>query len=109
MKDMLIPKISAKDRIMIEKVLLGVLIGAGAGAMLGYFGKCSSGSCPLTANPYRGALYGAVLGAVFALGFSFEPKTQSGKSSQPQGGKAPEYLTRQAPLSRFNHGRGGAL
>jgi thioredoxin 1 len=32
---------------------------------MGYFGKCSSGACPLTANWWRGALYGAVLGFLF--------------------------------------------
>jgi thioredoxin 1 len=35
------------------------------GALLGYFGKCSSGACPLTANPWRGAIYGALLGGLF--------------------------------------------
>ena len=39
---------------MVVRILLGVLIGGAIGAVLGYFGKCSSGSCPLTANPYRG-------------------------------------------------------
>jgi len=55
---------------MLTRVLLGVLIGAAVGAGLGYFGKCSSGSCPLTANPYRGAIYGAVLGTLLAGMFS---------------------------------------
>jgi thioredoxin 1 len=49
---------------MIARILLGVLIGGLIGAGLGYFGKCSSGTCPLTANPYRGAIYGAVMGAL---------------------------------------------
>ncbi len=34
----------------------------------GYFGQCSSGACPLTANWRRGALYGAFLGLMLALG-----------------------------------------
>jgi thioredoxin 1 len=46
-------------------LIFSVLIGGGLGAALGYFGKCSSGACPLTANPWRGAIYGAVLGLVF--------------------------------------------
>lgn len=46
---------------------LSVLIGGGLGAVLGYFGKCSSGACPLTANPWRGALIGAFLGLLFYL------------------------------------------
>jgi thioredoxin 1 len=46
-------------------LILSVLIGGGLGAALGYFGKCSSGACPLTANPWRGALFGALLGLMF--------------------------------------------
>lgn len=46
-------------------LIFSVLIGGGLGAALGYLGKCSSGTCPLTANWWRGALYGAVLGLLF--------------------------------------------
>ncbi len=46
-------------------LILSVLIGGGLGAALGYFGKCSSGACPLTANPWRGAMFGALLGLMF--------------------------------------------
>lgn len=42
-----------------------LLIGAGLGALLGYFGQCNSGTCPFTANWKRGAMYGAVLGLMF--------------------------------------------
>lgn len=42
-----------------------LLIGGGLGAALGYFGKCSSGTCPLTSTWWRGAIYGAVLGLMF--------------------------------------------
>ena len=59
---------------MVVRILLGVLIGGAIGTVLGYFGKCSSGSCPLTANPYRGAIYGAVMGAL--LTSVFWPKSQ---------------------------------
>ena len=52
---------------MIKRVILGVVIGAGVGIMIGYFGKCSSGTCPLTSTPYRAAMYGAVWGLIFAL------------------------------------------
>jgi thioredoxin 1 len=46
---------------------------------MGHFGKCSSGACPLTANPYRGAIYGGVMGALFALSFAGQ------QSAAPQG------------------------
>lgn len=42
-----------------------LLVGAALGAALGYFGQCNSGTCPLTANWKRGAIYGAVLGLMF--------------------------------------------
>ncbi len=53
-------------------LLFSVLVGGGLGAALGYFGKCSSGSCLLTANPWRGAVFGAILGLAlhFASGRS---------------------------------------
>ena len=47
------------------KLMISVLIGGGLGALLGYFGKCSSGTCPLTSTWWRGAIYGAVLGGLF--------------------------------------------
>jgi thioredoxin 1 len=40
------------------------LIGGALGAALGCFCKCTSGTCPLTSNWWRGALYGAVLGSL---------------------------------------------
>ena len=46
-------------------LMINVLIGGGLGALLGYFGKCSSGACPLTTNPWRGSIYGALLGGLF--------------------------------------------
>jgi thioredoxin len=42
-----------------------LLIGGGLGAALGYFGKCSAGTCPLTSTWWRGAIYGALLGLMF--------------------------------------------
>lgn len=47
-------------------LLLGLLIGASLGAALGFFGQCTSGTCPLTSTWWRGALYGAFLGLLFA-------------------------------------------
>ncbi|MCG8684935.1 MAG: thioredoxin family protein [Desulfobacterales bacterium] len=54
------------DKIFIIQIIAGVLIGGSLGAVMGYYGKCSSGTCPLTANPMRGSLYGAFLGVLFA-------------------------------------------
>ncbi len=50
-----------------QSLIGALLIGAGLGAVLGRFGQCSTGACPLTANWRRGAVYGAVLGLLFHL------------------------------------------
>ena len=52
---------------MLSRTIVGIVIGAAIGSVIGYFGKCASGTCPLTSNPYSGALYGAFLGLLFAL------------------------------------------
>ena len=49
------------------RFLLPVLAGAAVGAAMGYFGQCTSGTCPLTSTWWRGALYGGVLGLLAAV------------------------------------------
>jgi hypothetical protein len=44
-----------------------VLTGAVLGGLMGYFGQCTSGTCPLTSTWWRGALYGGFLGLLLAL------------------------------------------
>lgn len=48
-------------------VLFALLIGAALGGALGYYGKCTTGTCPLTSTPKRGALYGLALAALFVV------------------------------------------
>jgi thioredoxin 1 len=48
-------------------VVFALTIGAALGGVLGYYGKCTTGTCPLTATPKRGALYGLILAALFAV------------------------------------------
>ena len=50
------------------KVVFGALIGAVAGFGVGYFGKCASGTCPLTSNPVISTVIGATFGALLAAG-----------------------------------------
>jgi Family of unknown function (DUF6132) len=45
-----------------------ILAGAVLGGVVGYFGQCSSGTCPLTSTWWRGALYGGFLGLIMAIG-----------------------------------------
>lgn len=71
-------------------VLLAVLIGAALGAALGYFGQCTSGTCPLTSTWWRGALYGSVLGLFFGL-------TSSARSAPIEKQETPSALARMSP------------
>ena len=48
------------------KGIIILLVGAGIGAAMGYFGKCNNGQCPLTANPLRGSLWGLCLALIIA-------------------------------------------
>lgn len=55
------------SKAQIIRLLIGIAVGGALGALMGYFGKCTSGTCPLTATPWRGAIYGAVMGALFSF------------------------------------------
>lgn len=69
------------QKAMFVQLAIGLLIGGSLGATLGYFGKCNTGTCPLTANPYRGAFLGALMGGVLAF--------SAGSSRvRPEGNKA---------------------
>ncbi len=52
---------------LLTRFALPILIGAVLGALLGYFGQCTSGTCPLTSTWWRGALYGGLIGLIAAL------------------------------------------
>lgn len=49
------------------RYLIPIAIGAALGSLMGYFGRCSQGACPLTSTWWRGALYGGFMGLLFAL------------------------------------------
>jgi len=44
------------------RMLLGAVIGGVIGFGIGYFGKCVSGSCPMTSNPVISAILGMLVG-----------------------------------------------
>lgn len=51
------------------RLIIGAAIGAVLGALTGYFGKCTGGACPLTANPMRGSMYGMFIGIIVSMAF----------------------------------------
>ena len=50
------------------KIISGIMIGGAIGFVIGYFGKCSSGVCPLTSNPIVSTVVGALFGVMFTMG-----------------------------------------
>jgi len=50
------------------RIIIGALIGGSIGFLVGYLGKCTSGTCLLTGNPIISTIIGAVLGALIAAG-----------------------------------------
>ncbi|MDD5435738.1 MAG: DUF6132 family protein [Nitrospira sp.] len=54
--------------LVVMKIFLGVVIGAAIGFAIGYFGKCASGTCPLTRNPWISTAVGALFGLMMVTG-----------------------------------------
>ncbi len=51
---------------MILRTIIGVVVGGGLGFAYYKFVGCSTGTCPLTSNPFISTLYGMVVGALVA-------------------------------------------
>jgi hypothetical protein len=51
----------------VTRLVIAVLIGVAVGSALGFFGQCSSGTCPLTSTWWRGAIYGGAIGLLLGL------------------------------------------
>ncbi|MCW5555445.1 MAG: hypothetical protein KIS67_25195 [Verrucomicrobiae bacterium] len=51
---------------MILKLVIGLIIGGGAGFAFYKFIGCTTGTCPLTSNPWVSTLYGMILGGLIA-------------------------------------------
>lgn len=49
------------------KIVLGIIIGGAIGFAIGYFGRCVSGACPLTSNPFISTIVGALIGAMITM------------------------------------------
>lgn len=57
------------------KPIFFIIIGAAIGGAFGYFGKCSTGTCPFTSTWWGGALFGALFGLLISNFFAGIPKT----------------------------------
>ena len=56
-----------KLKMNITKILIGITIGGILGYLLYKFIGCSTGSCPITSNPWISTIYGAILGLLIVL------------------------------------------
>ena len=63
-------------------MIIKVLIGCVLGTLMGYYGQCSSGTCPLTSTWWRGAIYGGVLGLLFAISSGGPSVNEMNQSTQ---------------------------
>ena len=55
--------------------ILFIIAGAAIGGAFGYFGKCSTGTCPFTSTWWGAAALGAVCGLLLSNFFAGVPKT----------------------------------
>jgi hypothetical protein len=53
-------------RIMIARLIIGVIVGGLLGYAVYHFIGCSSGACPITSNPWISTIVGMVVGALLA-------------------------------------------
>ena len=54
---------------MILRIVIGLLLGGSLGFAYYKFIGCSTGTCPLTSNPFISTLYGSIVGALIASSF----------------------------------------
>ncbi len=52
---------------MILKIILGTIFGGLIGSGIGWCLRCTGGTCPLTCNPWGGAITGALIGLLIVL------------------------------------------
>jgi len=50
------------------RIFLGIAIGAGLGFLYYKLVGCSTGTCPITRNPYSSMIYGAIMGGLISMG-----------------------------------------
>ena len=93
---------------MILRIVIGLMVGVALGALVGRTQSCQTGACPLTANPRRGAIWGGLLGLMFALSLPGTPPTSSGdgKTASARGGgvaAAQSAIVQVGSMEQFKH------
>lgn len=68
------------------RTILVVAAGAAIGALIGWRGMCSGGTCPLSNNPWVGAILGSLFAALMLSG----PRQPSLPPANPDSANAPE-------------------
>ena len=90
---------------MLVQAVAFTAIGVGLGALLGKTNSCVDGSCPLTANPKRGAIWGGLLGLMVALsmGASTQATGQADGTAEkpPQEAKSAESAEPAEPAKPY--------
>jgi thioredoxin 1 len=94
------------DRVFVIRIAAGLLIGCALGALLGFVGKCSTGTCPLTANPWRGAFFGGLLGILFSFSMApagtCPPTMTAASETESEKGQANQALVHVTSLEQFD-------
>ncbi len=54
---------------MMTRMLIGGVVGGLGGFALYRFVGCSTGTCPITSNPWISTIWGVVMGALIGRGF----------------------------------------
>ena len=62
------------------KLMLGIVLGGLSGFLYYYYIGCSSGSCPITSNPWSSIVYGSFFGGL--IGFKKKEEVKKPDSSQ---------------------------
>jgi thioredoxin 1 len=97
------------QRVMFLQLAFGLLLGGGLGALLGYFGRCTTGACPLTANPWRGAFVGAVIGGLFAASAGSPRPREQVAPSAPAAVESPRGTGENGPAAPLHVGSAEAF